>query len=725
MLQNKIVSCDLCGTVQRDDNMERHKKSNRCRIRCEICGVRVTSGLYQEHKSTHLMNLNLGFGDSSNSTEPTPSPFEVEVEEEHSDIYKIFAKYIKSKVKLGRLMDRFNFQVSNFSPSELVHLFKKVFRAQKNAFKVNLSMGLILQHKTSGEYRFNWSSQNNQLLFLKPSLIRNSVDKASFIKALNEICLINKVLRPNSEWIFVKVTNIEFFIYKMPGIAIGSSVDLPAHLIRNKGLLSLTKDKRGKTFTDKKCFFRCLALYFETPLNGIERKTNKLLKTYCEKASITNFDGIYLEQLEEISRIFGVPINVYQQDENRNTNLLYRTTLESEKTLNLNLFIDHFSFIKDLSVYSRSFRCQKCDKIWTNSGHFHRHVRTCEAGIKEYYGNGTFSVKPTIYDELSDVGIDIPQDLRNFPYRATFDIECLLKSTDQSTEKIDYCSEHVLVSVSVCSNVDGFLEPKCFVLGKEGDQKKLVKDMLDYLLQISETSAMLLRERYADFLDSIEKSPLQDKFESYIGQLPVLSFNGARYDLKVLKTTLIPVLIELDSVKFAIKKGTGYMVIATEELKFLDATYYIAPGFNYDSFLKAYGVKQKKSYFPYEYLDSLEKLDSREFPAYKDFHSSLKNCNTLEPLEQKDLTESEVRLLGYTDTKDKLFTAEDAKVIGQSRFRDLKNRFEENKWNIRDYLIYYNNLDVKPFIDALENMTNYYTERGVDVFKDAVSGECS
>ena len=207
--------------------------------------------------------------------------------------------------------------------------------------------------------------------------------------------------------------------------------------------------------------------------------------------------------------------------------------------------------------------------------------------------------------------------------------------------------------------------------------------------------------------------------------MPVLSFNGARYDLKVLKTTLVPVLIELDSVKFAIKKGTGYMVIATEELKFLDATYYIAPGFNYDSFLKAYGVKQNKSYFPYEYLDSLEKLDSREFPAYKDFYSSLKNCNTLEPLGRKDLTESEVRLLGYNDTKDKLFTVEEAKVIGQSRYRDLKNRFEENKWNIRDYLIYYNNLDVKPFIDALENMTNYCTERGVDVFKDAVSGECS
>ena len=31
--------------------------------------------------------------------------------------------------------------------------------------------------------------------------------------------------------------------------------------------------------------------------------------------------------------------------------------------------------------------------------------------------------------------------------------------------------------------------------------------------------------------------------------------------------------------------------------------------------------------------------------------------------------------------------------------------------------------DVVPFLDAIENMTEYYISRGVDVFKQAVSGE--
>ena len=725
MFQNKIVSCNLCGTVQRSDNLERHKQSDRCRIRCEICCVRVRPELYQDHRNTHLMNLNLGFSDSSNSNEPPPSPLEVEVEEEYSDVYKNFGKYIQTKVKIGRLMDRYNFQVSSFNPSELVHLFKKVFRLQKNAFKVTISLGVILQHKTSGEYRFNWSSQNNQLLFPKPSLIRNSMDKNTFTQSLESVSLINKVQRPSTEWVFVKVTNVEFFIYKLPGIAIGSSVQLPPHLLNNKGLNALTKNTRGKVYADKKCFFRCLALLFDTPLNGLERATNRLLKKYCTEASIANFDGIFLEQLEDISRIFNIAINVYTQKENRYTDLIFRSTLDSDKVLNLNLYEDHFSFVKDLNLYSSSYRCKKCNKLWTHSGHFHRHIKTCEAGVKEYYGSGVFTVKPTIFDKLDSVGIKVPKDNRKFPYLAAFDIECMIKNTDrESSEKLEYSAEHELVSISVCSNVKGFKKPQCFVLKTEGQQKKLVKDMLEYLLEISETSAMILKEKFGDVLEQLESSPLQDEFEAYLSQLPVLSFNGARYDLKVLRSELAPLLTQLDSVKFVIKKGTGYMVIATEELKFLDATYYIAPGFNYDSFIKAYGADKTKSFFPYEFLDCLSKLDSKDFPCYSAFYSSLKNANMLEPpVGQQKITDEEALWIHRSPTKSEPITRSEAQTIGQKRYDNLKTIFEEREWCIRDYLMYYNNIDVKPFIQALENMTRYYTDRNVDLFKDAVSGK--
>jgi hypothetical protein len=38
-----------------------------------------------------------------------------------------------------------------------------------------------------------------------------------------------------------------------------------------------------------------------------------------------------------------------------------------------------------------------------------------------------------------------------------------------------------------------------------------------------------------------------------------------------------------------------------------------------------------------------------------------------------------------------------------------------------DWLRYYNDLDVAPFIETQEKMKSFYSERGVDLFNDAVS----
>ena len=39
----------------------------------------------------------------------------------------------------------------------------------------------------------------------------------------------------------------------------------------------------------------------------------------------------------------------------------------------------------------------------------------------------------------------------------------------------------------------------------------------------------------------------------------------------------------------------------------------------------------------------------------------------------------------------------------------------------KDWLVYYNNLDVTPFLETIEKMKAFYANIGVDIFKDAVS----
>ncbi len=49
----------------------------------------------------------------------------------------------------------------------------------------------------------------------------------------------------------------------------------------------------------------------------------------------------------------------------------------------------------------------------------------------------------------------------------------------------------------------------------------------------------------------------------------------------------------------------------TKKLKFLDITSYLAPGFSYDKYMKAYGCELQKGHFPYEYIDGIGKLEDR------------------------------------------------------------------------------------------------------------------
>jgi hypothetical protein len=39
----------------------------------------------------------------------------------------------------------------------------------------------------------------------------------------------------------------------------------------------------------------------------------------------------------------------------------------------------------------------------------------------------------------------------------------------------------------------------------------------------------------------------------------------------------------------------------------------------------------------------------------------------------------------------------------------------------RDFLVWYNNLDIVPFLQAIDKMSNFWQERNIDIFKDGVS----
>ena len=186
-------------------------------------------------------------------------------------------------------------------------------------------------------------------------------------------------------------------------------------------------------------------------------------------------------------------------------------------TLYLNLYENHFSYIKDLARYSKSFCCSRCGKYWKKSSRLNRHEKTFDSKVQLKYPGGAYHVPKTIFEELEDEGFVVPEEWRYFPYRATFDFECYFNQEKaqelKNTEKLTWQSTHVPLSVSVWSNVPGYQAPKCFV--SEGDSDLLLEEFVQYLTTISTKSSSLLRQRYAGVFEALETARGPNNTESY------------------------------------------------------------------------------------------------------------------------------------------------------------------------------------------------------------------
>lgn len=178
--------------------------------------------------------------------------------------------------------------------------------------------------------------------------------------------------------------------------------------------------------------------------------------------------------------------------------------------------------------------------------------------------------------------------------------------------------------------------------------------------------------------------------EGYMSHLPVLGFNSAKYDLNLIKRNIAKHL-NMHSTglqrSFVVKNNNAYTCIATDELKFLDTSQFLAAGSSYAGFFKAYHEAEKKGFVPYEWFDNVNKLEYTSLPSHEDFYSSLK-----------------VRNINVED------------------YQFCQDVWRNNSMSIfRDFLIWYNNLDVGPFVTAIHNFQQFYFGKGIDVFKTAIS----
>ena len=625
---------------------------------------------------------------------------------------------VRTHVVSGPVQTRYNHRLTSLDTRDLHDQLFLLFEEQTIAFKVNVSFGFILKQKATNRLRYYHSSNNCCGRYLEePSLITNRDDFDRFLARIQESDILQWAVaqRPNSDWVCEHVTNATFFLNRIVDHPIGCvGINLPDYVKNNKAIFGLEKDcYRKTTYNDNLCLFRCLALH-------LGREAAALYAEYTD-TPVRHFAGVTLDELDKVETTFKTNVFVYKlveiADGKTTAELVRRSMGHYTETMYLNLYEAHFSYIKDIRMYSHSYKCSKCEQaLWKSPYHLHRHERTCTEGIKRVYKGGVYRPPSSIFERLDDEGIIVEDVLRYYPYRATFDFECFFTGDNlpADTNTLQWSARHVPLSVSVASNVPGHEDAQCYITN--GDSDKLVADMMSHLHAVSDAAFESLKPSYESVLDKLKMlkeewdsaeeecgleeaeseanadesktnpyKTLENQLQVWLHQLPVVGFNSGRYDLNAIKKFFVPLLIHNNTA--VIKRQNTYMCLSTDKLKFVDICNYLAPGVSYDKYLKAYGCELQKGHFPYEYMDDLQKLEDRVLPPQSAFFSRLKN----EGISNDDY------------------------ALCQAVWRD--NGME----TLREYLIWYNNRDVTPFLDAIAKQAGFYKHQNIDMFKDGIS----
>ncbi|EGZ11280.1 hypothetical protein PHYSODRAFT_338002 [Phytophthora sojae] len=572
-------------------------------------------------------------------------------------------------------------------PAEFYDKLENVLATQKSAFKVNIALGYKLVSRTDdSETRYFHPNISNTSVFSTPVAINSKADiRKKVISEIRSMELADKLNYPSSGYMVKGITGFKIYIYQRDHALGDSEAVIPKVIHDNKHVINFPK-------TNNKCVFHCIAYHKQEGAKKDPRRIQALLE-----------------------ECFKLNINVFNMDVETGKVECIRCSDKDYDSINILSHENHALYITNVDMLQQKYQCSTCEMVFLSSDKLRNHTKNqCELVNIE-----SFPAQPTIYQPAPNsirsmlTKYSIKDAGHYIDHFIVYDFEAILKPTGvKNGENTIFTNEHIPVSVTVADSLTE--EVRCFV---SDDPKELLKDMFQYIKEVVAKIQQYNVSKYESLLRKIinvhdltdaevpgldlGKTYKMDDVNAWIQNGEFACFfdfhSKLTFDINLIKADLFTV-IGTNNITSVIK-NPSYMCIATSDMKMLDISNYVPAGTSYAKYLSTYLGECKcddkircvcgpgKGIFPYEYITSFEVLSQPEVPPKSAFDSALRSTSISD--------EDYVR------------------VQFVSEHYDMKS--------IKDLLIWYNNLDVVPFIKAIKAQRELFKRFELDMFTDGVS----
>ena len=558
---------------------------------CTLCHAEFP-GFYalRQHKNTQH-GTQIGFGARNIDVEDIMRNVDDQSLREELQSCRHFL--VDSELQKGR---HSVFGVNNLTAQVIEEKLDRVLDKLKCVAKLSLALGFILKNIEEGKFRYFYAHENNTLLE-QSKLVSNKDDMAKLKEILKKTDVIESCTkeRSNTKWRFFKLTNLSIFAALLRDLPMGCrDAILPEPLLRNRSINYLTYEQNTKKpYKDNLCLFRAHALH----LHGNERleeETSKLFNLFLVNSTNpdpSKFQGVCMDDIPSVEDILGINIFIYDIDYIDGAmigELARRSIKEFEKNVQLIRYNSHICYVDNINALFKSFRCPTCDTFFQKTGNLERHLVRCSERVKHIYPKNVYQLRETLFDKLDSLDIQYTDDQKLFKNLAVFDCEsiCIPEEKFKNTKTTSWIGKHVPISVSISSNlipmplflcnsnprdlVESFIDALEGLATQSKAQMKLkflaietaIKSKLSRTLE-SLNERRCRNQRGFEFEDhcfeddneekdastqflQMQKNQLielQEHLERYCNVLPVFGFNSAKYDINLIKSYLLPILI--------------------------------------------------------------------------------------------------------------------------------------------------------------------------------------